>query len=117
MLWLVVGSGRRDPPRHAVPLPEMRRGDNRVFRPCRGVASLPGNQAQRTVEEGRRGAGVNRNKARGTAFESAIRDYARTHGFPEAPRIVPAGAKDLGDVVVCKGATAEAKNCTNLAVG
>ncbi len=37
-------------------------------------------------------------KKKGTAHESAIVEYAKTHGFPLAHRNAMAGTKDIGDV-------------------
>jgi hypothetical protein len=41
---------------------------------------------------------VNANKRRGTAFESAVRDYFKAWGFPRCERRALTGAADQGDL-------------------
>ena len=41
---------------------------------------------------------ANRAKAKGTAAESAVRDYFREAGYPYADRLVLHGAADKGDI-------------------
>lgn len=59
---------------------------------------------------------ANPSKDRGTAFESAVVDYLRQHGFPYARRMAQAGAQDIGDVSLGDAppggpVTMECKNC------
>jgi hypothetical protein len=54
---------------------------------------------------------MNRNKAAGTRWESAIVEFLRANGFPWAERRALAGALDRGDIVIGPGAPiVEAKN-------
>lgn len=53
---------------------------------------------------------MNRSKARGTAWESAIVKYLRAHGHPFAERRALAGNQDKGDIAL-PGIVIEAKNC------
>lgn len=52
---------------------------------------------------------MSKQRAIGTAVESAIVRYARAHGFPHADRRPLAGALDKGDVLLCPGVIVEAK--------
>lgn len=40
----------------------------------------------------------NRNKAKGTAFETIVKEYLISNGFPDARRAVLEGAEDKGDI-------------------
>lgn len=40
----------------------------------------------------------NRNKAKGTSYETLIKDYLRSKGFPRARRAVLEGSEDKGDI-------------------
>lgn len=40
----------------------------------------------------------NRNKAKGTAFETLVKEYLISKGFPEARRAALEGAEDKGDI-------------------
>ena len=44
------------------------------------------------------GQAVNRSKQKGTAAETAVVRYLRTHGWPDAHRHTLNGAKDIGDI-------------------
>jgi hypothetical protein len=52
---------------------------------------------------------MNRNKAAGTRWESAIVEFLRDNGFPWAERRALAGALDKGDVTGIPGVVIEAK--------
>jgi hypothetical protein len=52
---------------------------------------------------------VNRPKAIGTAGESAVVAFLRTHGFPGAERRALAGSLDLGDITGCGPLVIECK--------
>ena len=52
---------------------------------------------------------TNRAKAKGTAFESLVRDYLRGHGIP-AERMPAGAANDRGDLAGVPGWTLELKN-------
>lgn len=41
---------------------------------------------------------TNPNKARGTRFENAVRDFLRKEGLPEAHRLASRGPRDEGDI-------------------
>lgn len=56
----------------------------------------------------------NANKRKGTAWESAIRDYLITHGIP-ARRVAQTGALDTGDIHGIDPFVGQAKNVANLA--
>lgn len=49
---------------------------------------------------------TNRPKARGTAAETAVVRYARTHGYPWAERLALQGAADCGDISLIPGRAA-----------
>ena len=49
-------------------------------------------------------------KRKGTAFESAVVEFLRTHGFPYAERRALRGVRDCGDVAGVIGWTLELKN-------
>lgn len=49
-------------------------------------------------------------KARGTAFETAVVGYLRDHGFPYAERRALRGKRDQGDVTGIPGVVLECKN-------
>lgn len=57
---------------------------------------------------------MSRSKDRGTAAETAGVEYLQSNGFPFAERIALHGNKDRGDIKVCPGVIAEAKNCKTL---
>lgn len=57
---------------------------------------------------------MSRSKDRGTWAETAGVEYLQTNGFPFAERIALHGNKDKGDIKVCPGVIAEAKNCKTL---
>ncbi len=48
-------------------------------------------------------------KQRGTAFETAVVDFLRTHGFPYAERRAQRGARDCGDIAGIIGWVLELK--------
>jgi Holliday junction resolvase len=52
---------------------------------------------------------VSRNRARGTAAETAVVDYLRTQGWPHAERRAMGGAKDRGDIAGLVGVVLEVK--------
>jgi len=52
---------------------------------------------------------MNRSKARGTTFESAVVAYLHTQGFPHVERRALAGSKDRGDIAGIGGWTVELK--------
>jgi hypothetical protein len=60
---------------------------------------------------------VNRSKARGTAFETAVVDFLRAHGFPYAERRALRGNKDCGDVSGIVGWVLELKNHREMDLG
>lgn len=41
---------------------------------------------------------VNKSKIKGTAAESAVRDFLREHGYPYCERLSLSGSKDRGDL-------------------
>ena len=53
---------------------------------------------------------MNKPKARGTAFETAVVRYARDNGFPTAERLALHGGKDIGDIRLVSGVILECKN-------
>jgi len=53
---------------------------------------------------------ANPSKAKGTAFESAVRDFFAAHGFPTCERRTLYGAQDKGDLSGIAGWTFELKN-------
>jgi len=56
---------------------------------------------------------VNKSKARGTAFETAIVNYLHDHGFPFSHRKVLTGRLDTGDIAIGHGVI-EAKDCAKI---
>lgn len=60
---------------------------------------------------------MNRSKARGTAFETAVVDFMRAHGLPLVERRALRGAKDCGDISGVVGWTLELKNHRELDLG
>ena len=52
---------------------------------------------------------TNRSKAKGTSWESAIRDYLQANGWPHAERMPLSGNKDRGDILL-PGVCIEAKS-------
>jgi hypothetical protein len=54
---------------------------------------------------------VNRSKARGTAWESAIVTYLASRGWAYVERRTLSGAKDRGDIAGIPGVVIEAKAC------
>jgi|SRR5665213_111930 len=52
----------------------------------------------------------NPNKAKGTAWESAVVEYLRTHGHRHAERRALSGNTDKGDVTGMPGVVIECKN-------
>lgn len=52
---------------------------------------------------------MTRSKDKGTAWESAIRDYLQESGWPHAERLPLSGNRDRGDVVGVHGVVIEAK--------
>ena len=53
---------------------------------------------------------MNKSKAKGTLFESAVVDYLRENGWPHAERRTLAGVNDRGDVAGVVGVCLEVKN-------
>lgn len=53
---------------------------------------------------------ANPSKAKGTAFESAVRDFFLEHGFPTCERRTLYGTQDKGDLSGIAGWTFECKN-------
>ena len=51
-----------------------------------------------------------RPKDKGTQAESWGVEYLQSSGFPYAERMTLSGAKDRGDIKLCPGVIAEAKN-------
>ena len=60
---------------------------------------------------------ANPSKAKGTAFETAVVDYLRSHGQPHAERRALSGGKDKGDVTGVPGAMIECKNEKTVTLG
>lgn len=58
---------------------------------------------------------MNRAKAKGTAFETGVKEYLRSLGL-DARRLVLMGNKDQGDVDTGAGWHLETKNCRTLAL-
>lgn len=52
---------------------------------------------------------ANPSKAKGTAAETALVNYARAHGFAQAQRLTLTGNQDRGDVILCPGLICEVK--------
>lgn len=59
---------------------------------------------------------MNRSKAKGTSWESAIVDYLRGDGWPAVERRALGGAKDRGDIAGIPGVVIEAKSAARLAL-
>lgn len=57
---------------------------------------------------------VNKPKKKGTAAETLVVKYAKTHGFPNAVRKVQKGSKDEGDIDLCPHVIVEVKADTGL---
>jgi hypothetical protein len=57
---------------------------------------------------------VNRSKARGTAWESAIVTYLKAMGWPHVERRALSGGLDRGDIAGIPGVVIEAKACKAL---
>lgn len=57
---------------------------------------------------------MSRPKDKGTQAESWGVEYLQSSGFPYAERMTLSGAKDRGDIKLCPGVIAEAKNCATL---
>lgn len=53
---------------------------------------------------------MSKQRAKGTAAETAVVRYLRTHGFPHAERRALHGAHDLGDITGCGPLVLEVKN-------
>lgn len=53
---------------------------------------------------------MSRNRAKGTAWESAIVNFLRGHGWPHAERRAMGGTNDRGDIAGIVGVVIEAKN-------
>lgn len=53
-------------------------------------------------------------RARGTAWETAIVDYLRASGFPHAERRASNGVRDRGDIAGIPGVVVEAKSVGRL---
>jgi Holliday junction resolvase len=53
---------------------------------------------------------MSRARAKGTAWESAIVNYLRDHGWPHAERRSLSGANDRGDIAGVVGVVIEAKS-------
>lgn len=58
---------------------------------------------------------ANRSKAKGTAYETGVKEWLRARGL-DARRIVLMGGKDQGDVDTGAGWHLETKNCRTLAL-
>ena len=54
---------------------------------------------------------MSKSKRKGTAAESAVVNYLRTQGFPQAERRALNGVLDRGDVAGVVGTVIEVKNC------
>lgn len=57
---------------------------------------------------------MSRQKKKGTAFESAVCEYLREHGFPEAERLASGGNRDRGDITGVGDVVIECKNTKEL---
>lgn len=53
-------------------------------------------------------------RAKGTAAETGVVNYLRTHGFPHAERRALRGSKDCGDISGCVGVCVEVKSATRV---
>ncbi len=60
---------------------------------------------------------VNRSKAKGTSWESAIVDYLRSAGWPHVERRTLNGAADRGDIAGIPGIVIEAKSVKTITLG
>lgn len=54
---------------------------------------------------------MSKQRAKGTAWESAIVAFLKENGFPYAERRAMRGNKDAGDIAGVPGVAIEAKNC------
>jgi hypothetical protein len=59
---------------------------------------------------------VNRNKAAGTRWESAVVDYLRGYGWPYVERRALNGSADRGDIAGIPGVVIEAKNAKTISL-
>lgn len=57
---------------------------------------------------------MSRQRAKGTAAETALVNYLRTAGFPHAERRATNGAHDRGDIAGVLGTVIEVKNCARV---
>ena len=57
---------------------------------------------------------MSRSRAKGTAWESAIVDFLRGHGWPHAERRALNGARDRGDIAGLPGLVIEAKDANRI---
>lgn len=57
---------------------------------------------------------MSKSKRKGTAWESAVVDYLRTHGAPHAERRALNGTKDRGDIAGVPGVVIEAKSAARV---
>ena len=69
-----------------------------------GAVGLPGSGAAR----------VSRERAKGTAWESALVKWLRANGFPHAERRALHGAHDKGDITGIPGLVIEAKHAARV---
>lgn len=60
---------------------------------------------------------VNRSKAKGTSWESAIVDFLRSYGWPHVERRTLNGAADRGDIAGIPGVVIEAKSVKTITLG
>jgi hypothetical protein len=60
---------------------------------------------------------TNRNKAKGTEWESATVSYLKSHGIPTAHRVAQTGRDDSGDIWGVSPFILQAKTYANLADG
>lgn len=56
----------------------------------------------------------NPSKQRGTSWETAVVDFLRANGYPNAERRALSGNNDKGDVAGIPGVVIEAKNCRQI---
>lgn len=57
---------------------------------------------------------MNAAKRKGTAWETALVDYLRAHGYPHVERRAQSGTNDRGDIAGIPGVVLEAKACKTL---
>jgi hypothetical protein len=60
---------------------------------------------------------VNRSKAKGTSWESAIVTYLQAYGWPHVERRTLNGANDRGDIAGIPGVVIEAKSVKSITLG